>query len=50
MPRQELLDYLVDNMGATINVVAAHFIFTAAYAATRTKQMFDTGYITREPA
>ena len=50
MTRQELLDYLVDNMGATNNEIAAHFNCTAAYAATRTKQMFDTGYITREPA
>lgn len=50
MTRQKLLDYLVDNMGATNNEIAAHFNCTAAYAATRTKQLFDTGYTTREPA
>jgi hypothetical protein len=50
MTRQELLDFLVDSKGATNNEVAAHFNCTAAYAATRTKQLFDTGYATREPA
>ena len=50
MTRQELLDFLVDNMGATNNEVAAHFNCTSGYAATRTKQLFDTGYTTREPA
>ena len=50
MTRQELLDFLVDNMGATNNEVAAHFNCTSKYAATRTKQLLDTGYTTREPA
>ncbi len=50
MTRQELLDFLVDNMGATNNEVAAHFNCTPKYAATRTKQLFDAGYTTREPA
>lgn len=50
MTRQELLDFLVDNTGATNNEVAAHFNCTSKYAATRTKQLLDTGYTTREPA
>jgi hypothetical protein len=50
MTRQELLDFLVDNMGATNNEIATHFNCTASYAATRAKQLFDTGYTTREPA
>ena len=49
MTRQELLDFLVDNMGATNNEVAPHFNCTSKYAATRTKQLLDTGYTTREP-
>lgn len=50
MTRQELLDFLVDNMGATNNEIAEHFNCTPGYAATRTKQLFNTGYATREPA
>lgn len=49
MTRQELLDFLVDSKGATNNEVAAHFNCTSKYAATRTKQLLDTGYTTREP-
>ena len=48
MTRQELLDYLTKNGGATNNEVAAHFSVTPALAATRTKQLFDGGYVTRE--
>lgn len=47
MTRQELLDFLVDRKGATNNEIAAHFNCTAAYAATRTKQLLNTGYTTR---
>ena len=50
MTRQELLDFLVASKGATNNEIAAHFNGKASYAATRTKQLFDTGYTTREPA
>ncbi len=49
MTRQELLDFLVDNMGATNNEVAEQFNCTLGYDATRTKQLFDDGYTTREP-
>ena len=49
MTRQELLDFMVGNNGATNNEIAAHFDCKPAYAATRTKQLFDTGYTTREP-
>lgn len=48
MTRQELLDFLVDSKGATNNEIAAHFNCTPGYAATRTKQLFDTGYTTRD--
>ena len=49
MTRQELLDFLVERMGATNNEIAAHFNVKPNYAATRTKQLFDAGYTTREP-
>jgi hypothetical protein len=49
MTRQELLDFLVERMGATNNEIAARFNVTPNYAATRTKQLFDAGYTTRTP-
>jgi hypothetical protein len=49
MTRQELLDFIRDSGGATNNQIAVRFNITPAYAATRTKQLFDTGYTTREP-
>jgi DNA-binding Lrp family transcriptional regulator len=48
MTRNELLSYISGNQGATNNQIAAHFNITPAYAATRTKQLFDKGYIRRE--
>jgi hypothetical protein len=48
MTRNELLSYISGNQGATNNQIAAQFNITPAYAATRTKQLFDTGYTTRE--
>jgi hypothetical protein len=48
MTRQELLAYIAAYPGATNNHIAARFSTTSAYAATRTKQMFDTCYIRRE--
>lgn len=48
MTRNEILEFIRDSDGATNNQIAAHFNVTPAYAATRTKQLFDTGYTTRE--
>jgi len=47
MTRQELLDFMSGSDGATNNEIAARFSVSPAYAATRTKQLFDTGYTTR---
>jgi len=48
MTRNELLGFIGSNPGATNNQIAAHFNCPASQAATRTKQLFDTGYIRRE--
>jgi len=48
MTRKELLAFIGAYPGATNKQTAAHFGCTAAYAATRAKQLFDTCYIRRE--
>ena len=48
MTRNEILEFIRDSGGATNNQIAVRFNVTPAYAATRTKQLFDTGYTTRE--
>ena len=48
MTRNELLEFIRNSGGATNNQIAVQFNITPAYAATRTKQLFDTGYTTRE--
>jgi len=48
MTRKELLAFIGAYPGATNKQTAAHFGCTAAYAATRTKQLFDTCYTRRE--
>lgn len=48
MTRNELLEFIRSNDGATNNQIAAQFNIAPAYAATRTKQLFDAGYTRRE--
>ena len=48
MTRNEILEFIRDSGGATNNQIAVRFNVTPAYAATRTKQLFDAGYTTRE--
>ena len=48
MTRDELLAAIRKNDKATNTALAAEFGCTPAYMATRTKQLFDKGYVTRE--
>lgn len=48
MTRDELLAAIRKNDKATNTALAAEFGCTPAYMATRTKQLFDKGYTTRE--
>lgn len=48
MTRDELLAAIRKNDKATNTALAAEFDCTPAYMATRTKQLFDKGYVTRE--
>lgn len=48
MTRDELLAAIRNTDKATNTALAAEFGCTTAYMATRTKQLFDKGYVTRE--
>ena len=48
MTRDELLAAIRNTDKATNTALAAEFGCTPAYMATRTKQLFDKGYVTRE--
>ena len=48
MTRDELLAAIRNTDNATNTALAAEFGCTPAYMATRTKQLFDKGYVTRE--
>ena len=48
MTRDEILAAIRKNDKATNAALAAEFNCTPAYMATRTKQLFDKGYVTRE--
>lgn len=50
MTRDDILAAIRKNDKATNTALAAEFGCTPAYMATRTKQLFDKGYITREIA
>ena len=50
MTRDELLAAIRNTDKATNTALAAEFGCTPAYMATRTKQLFDKGYVTREIA
>ena len=50
MTRDDILAAIRKNDKATNTTLAAEFGCTPAYMATRTKQLFDKGYVTREIA